>query len=63
MRRIPLAVWLCALVGFLNAAGWSLWTPPLQSPDEPVHVYYVQYLAETGKVHGKEIELALQLST
>ena len=22
----------------------------MQSPDEPVHVYYVQYLAETGKV-------------
>jgi len=44
------AVWLCALVGFLNAAAWAVWTPPLQSPDEPVHVYYVQYLAETGKV-------------
>ncbi len=50
MRRIPAAVWICALVAFLNASAWSLWTPPLQSPDEPVHVYYVQYLAETGKV-------------
>jgi 4-amino-4-deoxy-L-arabinose transferase-like glycosyltransferase len=43
-------VWLCALVGFFNAAAWAIWTPPLQSPDEPVHVYYVQYLAETGKL-------------
>jgi hypothetical protein len=50
MRSIPAAVWLIALVAFLNAAAWSVWTPPLQSPDEPVHVYYVQYLAETGKV-------------
>jgi 4-amino-4-deoxy-L-arabinose transferase-like glycosyltransferase len=49
-RTVPRAVWLCALVGFLNAAAWAVWTPPLQSPDEPVHVYYVQYLAETGKV-------------
>ena len=50
MRRIPAVIWLCALVAFLNAAAWALWTPPLQSPDEPVHVYYVQSLAETGKV-------------
>ena len=49
MSRIPRVVWLIALVAFLNAAAWSVWTPPLQSPDEPVHVYYVQYLAETGK--------------
>jgi len=50
LRSIPGAVWLCALVAFLNAAAWSVWTPPMQSPDEPVHVYYVEYLAETGKV-------------
>ncbi len=50
MRGIPRVIWLCALIAFLNAAAWSLWTPPMQSPDEPVHVYYVQYLAETGKV-------------
>jgi 4-amino-4-deoxy-L-arabinose transferase-like glycosyltransferase len=50
MRRIPGVIWLIALIAFLNAGAWSLWTPPLQSPDEPVHVYYVQYLAETGKV-------------
>jgi 4-amino-4-deoxy-L-arabinose transferase-like glycosyltransferase len=50
MRSIPGVVWLIALVAFLNAAAWSVWTPPLQSPDEPVHVYYVQQLAETGKV-------------
>ena len=50
MRSIPGVVWLCALVAFFNAAAWAVWTPPMQSPDEPVHVYYVQYLAETGKV-------------
>ena len=44
------AAWLCALVAFLNASAWAVWTPPLQAPDEPAHVYYVQYLAETGKV-------------
>jgi 4-amino-4-deoxy-L-arabinose transferase-like glycosyltransferase len=50
MRSIPGVIWLCALVAFLNAAAWAIWTPPMQSPDEPVHAYYVQYLAETGKV-------------
>ena len=44
------AAWLCALVAFLNSSAWAVWTPPLQAPDEPAHVYYVQYLAETGKV-------------
>jgi 4-amino-4-deoxy-L-arabinose transferase-like glycosyltransferase len=50
LRFVPGAAWLCALVAFFNAAAWAVWTPPLQSPDEPSHVYYVQYLAETGKV-------------
>jgi 4-amino-4-deoxy-L-arabinose transferase-like glycosyltransferase len=50
LRSIPGAAWLCALVAFFNAAAWSVWTPPLQSPDEPAHVYYVQYLSETGHV-------------
>jgi 4-amino-4-deoxy-L-arabinose transferase-like glycosyltransferase len=50
LRFVPRAAWLCALVAFLNAAAWAIWTPPLQSPDEPVHVYYVQNLAETGRV-------------
>jgi 4-amino-4-deoxy-L-arabinose transferase-like glycosyltransferase len=47
-RRIPTAAWVCAVVAFLNAACWSLITPPFQTPDEPSHFAYVQQLAETG---------------
>jgi 4-amino-4-deoxy-L-arabinose transferase-like glycosyltransferase len=36
------------MVAFLNAACWSLVTPPFQVPDEPSHFAYVQDLAETG---------------
>jgi 4-amino-4-deoxy-L-arabinose transferase-like glycosyltransferase len=49
-RRLPAAAWWCALIAFLNAAAWSLVTPPLHVPDETVHYQYVQYLAETGQV-------------
>jgi hypothetical protein len=48
LRGIPRAAWICALVAFLNAACWSIISPPLQIPDEPSHFAYVQYLAETG---------------
>jgi 4-amino-4-deoxy-L-arabinose transferase-like glycosyltransferase len=34
----------------LNAAAWAILLPPLQAHDEQAHVYYAQYLAETGKV-------------
>jgi hypothetical protein len=37
-----------ALICFLNAASWALITPPFQTPDEPDHFAYVQYVAETG---------------
>jgi hypothetical protein len=37
-----------ALITFLNAGSWALITPPFQTPDEPDHFGYVQYLAETG---------------
>ena len=30
LRRVPRAAWICALVAFLNAACWSLITPPFQ---------------------------------
>lgn len=49
-RRLPRAAWICAVVAFLNAAGWSLVTPPFQAPDEPSHFAYVQTLAETGSL-------------
>jgi 4-amino-4-deoxy-L-arabinose transferase-like glycosyltransferase len=46
--RLPRAAWICAVVAFLNAASWSLITPPFQAPDEPSHFAYVQDLAEAG---------------
>jgi hypothetical protein len=48
LRRVPRAAWICALVAFLNAACWSVLTPPFEVPDEPSHFAYVQRLAETG---------------
>jgi 4-amino-4-deoxy-L-arabinose transferase-like glycosyltransferase len=48
VRRVPAAAWICALVACLNAASWSLITPPFQVPDEPDHFAYVKQLAETG---------------
>jgi 4-amino-4-deoxy-L-arabinose transferase-like glycosyltransferase len=50
LAAIPRAAWACALVAFLNAACWSLVTPPFQVPDEPDHVAYVQALVETGRL-------------
>jgi 4-amino-4-deoxy-L-arabinose transferase-like glycosyltransferase len=50
VRRIPAAARWCALAAFANALVWSLVTPPFHVPDETVHVSYVQYLAETGRV-------------
>jgi len=46
LRRIPRAAWICALVACLNAACWSIITPPFQVPDEPSHFGYTQLLAE-----------------
>ncbi len=48
LRRVPIAAWVCALVAFLNAACWSIVSPPFEVPDEPSHFAYVQHLAETG---------------
>ena len=50
VRRVPRAARVAALVALLNAIVWSLLVPPLQSFDEPVHVYYGQFLAETYNV-------------
>jgi hypothetical protein len=50
LRRVPRAAWVCALVAFLNAACWSVISPPFEVPDEPAHFAYVQRLAETGKL-------------
>jgi Predicted membrane protein (DUF2142) len=48
LRSVPRAAWICALLAFLNAACWSVISPPFQIPDEPSHFAYVQHLAETG---------------
>jgi 4-amino-4-deoxy-L-arabinose transferase-like glycosyltransferase len=48
VRIMPRAAWTCAVIASLNAACWSLITPPFQVPDEPSHFAYVQQLAETG---------------
>jgi hypothetical protein len=48
LRRAPAAAWLCVAVACLNAASWSLITPPFEAPDEPEHVGYVKVLAEAG---------------
>jgi hypothetical protein len=50
LRRVPRAAWVCALVAIVNAACWSVISPPFQVPDEPSHFAYVQRLAETGSL-------------
>ena len=42
--------WLCALVAFLNAASWSLITPPFQVTDEQAHFAYVEQLARAHRL-------------
>jgi 4-amino-4-deoxy-L-arabinose transferase-like glycosyltransferase len=49
MVSIPRAGWLCALVALMSGIAWSLVVPPFQFADEPRHISYVQYLAETGR--------------
>jgi hypothetical protein len=48
--RVPAAAWACALVACLNAAAWSILTPPFQVPDETDHFAYVQQLVESGQL-------------
>jgi 4-amino-4-deoxy-L-arabinose transferase-like glycosyltransferase len=36
------------LIAFVNAGSWALITPAFNTPDEPDHFAYAQYLAETG---------------
>jgi 4-amino-4-deoxy-L-arabinose transferase-like glycosyltransferase len=50
--RVPLAL-LVAVAAFLNAACWSVVTPPFQVTDEEAHVAYVKQLAETGRLPGR----------
>jgi 4-amino-4-deoxy-L-arabinose transferase-like glycosyltransferase len=50
LARVPRAAWVCALLALLNAACWSLITPPFLALDEPDHFAYVQQLAQTGRL-------------
>lgn len=45
--------WLIGVIAFVNAGSWALITPAFDSPDEPDHFAYVQYLAETGHTPSK----------
>jgi 4-amino-4-deoxy-L-arabinose transferase-like glycosyltransferase len=49
LARVPRAAWLCALVAFLNAAAWSLVTPPFEVPDEQAHYAYTEFLEQHGR--------------
>lgn len=51
-RRVRAGL-LIGLVAFLNAGSWALITPAFNTPDEPDHFAYVQYLAETGHTPSK----------
>jgi 4-amino-4-deoxy-L-arabinose transferase-like glycosyltransferase len=53
LSSIPRVGLVCAVIACLNAASWSILTPPLQGPDEIDHFAYVQYLAETGRLPPK----------
>ena len=56
LLRVPRAAWVCALVAFLNAACWSVISPPFENPDEPSHFAYVERLAQTGKLPASSAE-------
>ncbi|HSZ13736.1 MAG TPA: DUF2142 domain-containing protein [Solirubrobacteraceae bacterium] len=49
-RRVPRTAWICALVAFLNAACWSIVTPPFEAPDEPSHFAYTQLLVQNRRL-------------
>ena len=67
LARIPRAAWVCAAIALLNAASWSLITPPFLALDEPDHFAYVQTLVEDGRLpssakseYSEEETLALE---
>jgi hypothetical protein len=57
LRRIPRAAYLCALLAFLNAATWSLITPPFQVPDEQAHFAYVEELVRLHRLPSQSTQL------
>jgi Predicted membrane protein (DUF2142) len=52
-----------ALIAFLNAASWALITPVFNTPDEPDHFAYGQYLATTGHAPARTPDTRPPFST
>jgi 4-amino-4-deoxy-L-arabinose transferase-like glycosyltransferase len=50
VRRLPAACWACMAIAFVNAVVWASLTPTFQVPDEPVHMGYIEWVGETGKI-------------
>ncbi len=46
------ALWACVAVAVVSGWIWSVTTPWFQVPDEIVHIGYVHYFGETGKIPG-----------
>lgn len=52
MGESPNRLWLVliALVGWFCATLWAFGNPPLESPDEPDHLGFINYVAQTGEL-------------
>jgi 4-amino-4-deoxy-L-arabinose transferase-like glycosyltransferase len=50
LARTPRAALVCAFVAFAHGVVWGVTLPPLQGPDEPSHISYVEYILATGKL-------------
>lgn len=53
--RVPRVAFVCAAVAMGNAVVWAVVTPSFQVPDEPIHVGYAQWLAETGRLPRTDV--------
>jgi hypothetical protein len=42
----------CMAVALLNGISWALLVPTFQGPDEPAHVAYAEFVAQTGHLPG-----------
>ena len=50
IRSAPRGMWPCVLVAVAASWLWSVATPWFQVPDEIVHIGYVHYVGETGRI-------------
>ena len=49
IRRVPAAAWVCAAIAMANAFTFSVLVPVFQTPDEPEHYAYTEYLVHAGR--------------